>query len=93
MNGFSDRYDEPGAGDFSDPSLRQTEPKGESMKCIGDDVSVNLSTGERQHEVVGDGERSRIVKCVGCGAKARMYALVFTEEWRCVFCRFPHLHR
>lgn len=63
------------------------------MKVINENVSVNLSTRAKQDEVVGDGERSRIVKCVGCGSEARMYALTIPEEWRCVFCRYPHLHR
>jgi hypothetical protein len=30
---FSDRYDEEAAGDFSDPSLRETEPAEEIPEC------------------------------------------------------------
>lgn len=69
------------------------------MRLKTETVSVNLGTGERRSETVGDGETvtrpdgwERVV-CLVCKTPAMRSSLVPGEAYTCVFCRYPHLSR
>jgi hypothetical protein len=69
------------------------------MRVKTETVSVNLATGERRSETVGDGEtvtkseRGERVICSCCKAQHTRYSLVPGKPYTCMFCRYPHLSR
>jgi hypothetical protein len=68
------------------------------MQVKTETVSVNLATGEREGETVGNGqtvrtERGEQVTCLVCKAKHTRYSLVPGEPYTCMFCRYSHLSR
>lgn len=69
------------------------------MRVKTETTSVNLGTGVRRGETVGDGEVATLpdgwerVICLVCKAQHLRSLLVPGEPYTCMFCRYPHLSR